>query len=280
MQHLTTALTTFSLIAACSSFTATSRYENCDATASGGRVTKKSPFSAHNVLSNNKLSIQYRDSSLAYNAGDPGDVSFLNVLFFMSVYSYGIHATIKSHESQNQKNVVEKVVHDVEDIALNIEEFVIKDDKNLFDALPVAEKVVHDVEDITQSVEDFFKVDRNIDKIEVDMESVVETKTDFNEIKKQVSSTADQYPDITDTLKRVASTKESEAEKLRLLNLNSVKEEEVESISSKEETHITPAPENEKKEEISSPKRKDFRNKVKRIAKKIVMPWRKFSDIK
>ena len=258
------AITALFLVAACSAFTTTSKY-SCHARSSENKNVHR--FVTNSLLfKSNEINIRGRDSSLALSSGEIGDVSFVNVLFFLAVYSLGIYATVESSKTLEKKSpelsvdvpAVEEISSDAE-----VEEDVTQsaDDTN-DDQIPVIEdsepsknplkrifrssgstEVTKEVEPLkeisveeqAEGVEPDAVQQEQVDEIEkiyennyepVEESTKEEKTTDFTDLKKQVASTANQYPDITETLIKVASTKESVNEKYRLLALNAETEKE------------------------------------------------------
>jgi len=130
-------------------------------------------------------------------------------------------------------------------------------------------------EDLT--VEKFFK-----DEIVAPVEKLSETAVE--EVKEVVEDTrvsvekvkVQAVDNINEVKKRVASTKEGEIEKAK--RLQKIMEEEKKSFLNSIETAGNPIVAKTLENSVK-PKRKGFVNRVKRITIKIVMPWRKFSDI-
>lgn len=318
-------VTALAFLVACSAFTNTPKYNYHEsyASASVRRYKKSAPFTKPVISKNKEFSIRQRDSSLGFITGDAGDVSFLNVLFFVVVYSLGIYGTtVESSKSTEEKkaestpnvsiSIDEEVSNEVEDVTQSVEDNVEEEQKmEKADAGPI-KKVIKRIfksertkvevepssvkEEESEEVEVARIVQMNAEKREEDRKLVMEqsksepmsaeimtkqeASTDFTGLKKQVATTADQYPDITETLKKVASTKESQEERYRLMAQNAaIEEEEQKPIPiPQEEPPVTP-PSAEDQLQHYTPKRKGFRNRIKRIAKKVVMPWRKFSEI-
>lgn len=310
-------LTALAFLVACSAFTNTPKYNyhESHASASVRRYKKSAPFTKPVISKNKEFSIRQRDSSLGFITGDAGDVSFLNVLFFVVVYSLGIYGTtVESSKSTEEKkaestpnvsiSIDEEVSNEVEDVTQSLEDNVEEEQKpEKTDAGPIKKvikrifksertKVEVDLSSVKEEESEEVEVARivqmNAEKREEDRKLVMsaeimtkqEASTDFTGLKKQVATTADQYPDITETLKKVASTKESQEERYRLMAQNAaIEEEEQKPIPiPQEEPPVTP-PSEEDQLQHYTPKRKGFRNRIKRIAKKVVMPWRKFSEI-
>lgn len=316
-------LTALAFLVACSAFTSTPKYNYHEsyATASVRRYNKSAPFTKPVILKNKEFCIRQRDSSLAFITGDAGDVSFLNVLFFVVVYSLGIYGTtVESSKSMEEKkaeptptvsiSIDEEASNEVEDVTQSVEDNVEEEQKpEKTDAGPI-KKVIKRIfkseatkvepssvkEEESEEVEVARIIQMNAEKREEDRKLVMptpteqpksaeiitkqEASTDFTDLKKQVATTAVQYPDITETLKKVASTKESQEERYRLMAQNAaIEEEEQKPIPiPHEEPPVTPPSAQDQLQNYTT-KRKGFRNRIKRIAKKVVMPWRKFSEI-
>ena len=162
-------------------------------------------------------------------------ISGANVAFITLIYSSAVYLTVK----QNMKD------ESISKIDIEIEKTK---------------------EDVIEKLDEVF----DISTAEVIKENIVDTTKTILEEKQAATI------DILNAKKKVASTAQGEKEKNRLLKKNEEAGEHIETEDFVQDGDINKEEENASVEEaIGKTKKKSFREKLKKLAKKAIAPWKK-----